>query len=238
MCLLISQYILAAHCFQNKGLVVKCPAANVLAILGKFDLNVDDEHESKKHSVRDIILHPDWKFSEDKYDADIAVVVLTQKTEYSNGIWPICLPLASNEEVVGTGTVVGWGKSQHSEGLHYSATPNKIEIPAVNSSHCYTTTDLGQISSVRAFCGGYENQEKGPCLGDSGSGFFIRTASNWVLQGIVSSGLFELQRGCDINTFSLYTNVARFIEWITQTVEDTVEVEWSYENIDCDEKTL
>jgi hypothetical protein len=99
---------IAAHCFQNKGERSITPAGYVAALLGKFNLNVTDEYGSKRVLVWDIILHPDWNFNEEKFNADIAVVVLDKIVLFSRQIQSVCLPQPSLEEVTGNGFVVGW----------------------------------------------------------------------------------------------------------------------------------
>lgn len=202
-------------------------------------MSVADEFGSSKALVFDIIIHPDWKFNERKFDADIAVVVLTEPVDLSDEIQLVCLPLPSVDEVASgtaevSGKVVGWGKSEPVNS--HSSTPNELLVPAINSSHCYTTFHhLGSISSNRMFCGGYESQSKAPCLGDSGSGFYLfdPLSGTWNVQGIVSASFVDFDDGCDVNKFSLYTNVARFIDWIRLVLVDTREVNWKQIEFDC-----
>lgn len=202
------------------------PPELVEALIGKYDLNVTDEFGSKSSLVSDIILHPDWKWNEEKFDADISVVILMEKVVFSRQIQPVCLPKPSYDEVTGNGFVVGWGKSENTgyNRYDYESRPNELRIPAVNASHCYTTFFiLGAFSSNRAFCGGYENRGRAPCLGDSGGGFYMRDKS-WKIRGIVSASIVDLDTGCDIYKFSLYTNVAKFIIWIKKSMKTAREI--------------
>lgn len=206
--------------------------------MGKYDLSVNDEYGAKSSLVWDVLLHPDWNFNEERFDADISIAVLTDAIEFSRQIQPVCLPRPSYEEVQGKGIVVGWGKSEYSgsrPGAH-DTTPNKIIIPAVNGTHCYTTFYvLGSISSNRAFCGGYKDQGKAPCMGDSGGGFYFRDPSlSWDIRGIVSASVIDEEHGCDINKFTIYTNVARFTDWIADVVESTTTVIWQYVDFSCE----
>lgn len=208
----------------------------MLALVGKYDLKVDDEFGTKVSLVWDVVLHPDWNFNEEKFDADIAIAVLTDRVEFSNHIQPVCLPKLSHDEVSGDGTVVGWGKSK-ADHVH-DVIPNELVVPAVNSSHCYTKFHiLGKISSNRAFCGGFDNQGKAPCLGDSGSGFYLKdtSASSWNVRGIVSASIIDFDYGCDINKYSLYTNVARFVPWILNVQKETEVVVRSYIEFQCED---
>lgn len=215
---------------------MKLTTLDAFAFAGKFDLVIKEEIGSHKSSITNILLHPDWNFNDLKYDADIAIIVLRTEVDYSEGIQPICLPPSSTEEVTGVGTVVGWGKNEASGSFYHATVPSKLDVPAINSSHCYTTFNLGKFSSNRAFCGGYENQGKAPCLGDSGGGFYLKQEAKWSVRGIVSDALVDEEHGCDINKFSLYTNVARFIDWIEKSMLETKEIIWQLVELHCEEK--
>lgn len=218
----------AAHCFQSKAQRRKLKPHHVSVWIGKYDLETREEFGSKLVKVWDIVLHPDWNYNNEKYDADIAIVVLQELIEYNTQVQPACLPPPSFDEVVGNGIVVGWGESEYSE-RKAETKPRKVEIPAINSSFCYTKFPrLASFSSVHAFCGGYDNRATAPCLGDSGSGFYLfnNASSSWSVRGIVSGAIKDIVHGCDVNKYTLYTNVARFIDWINSVMKDTKEVAW------------
>lgn len=227
-------FFLAAHCFQNKGQQHKISERFVRALLGKHDLSFLDELGAKSCSILEIIIHPDWDFNEEKFDADISLVVLTQSFEFNTQIQPVCLPEKSYNEFLEIGIVAGWGKSEGSGNA--AMTPSQLSVPSVNASHCFTTfPKLATFASNRAFCGGYVNQQKAPCLGDSGGGFYLRDSSIWKIKGIVSGSLFSEEYGCDINKYSLYTNVGWFTEWIEEKMMETMEVEWESVEFQCKE---
>lgn len=188
-------------------------------MLGKFNLSIPNEAGSLNASVSSIVIHPDWNNENFKFDSDIAIAVLTDAVQFSKRIKPILLPKMDFDEVVGVGTIFGWGKSEHSDERFFDSTPSKLLVPAINSSYCYSTfPQLAVHTSVTLFCGGYEDMRKGPCIGDSGGGFYMKDSStnSWNVRGIVSGSLVDMQFGCDVNKFSLFTNVARFIEWIEE----------------------
>lgn len=213
---------------------MKREANEVLCKLGRHDLSDAYEDGAQNYLVSDIVVHPSWNFTSAKYDSDIAIIVLLDLVEFNDYIQTICLPTPNYNEVSGMGLVVGWGKSEHSEGQNYDPTPSKVEVPAVNSSYCYSTyPKLAQHAAVSVFCGGYEDKGKAPCMGDSGGGFYIKTKDVWNVRGIVSGSLSDNVLGCDINKFQFYTNVARYIEWITKVMEKTLELVWKYVKIEC-----
>lgn len=207
------------------------------ALLGKHDLSVPNEFGAKSSSIWEIILHPDWNFNVEKFDADIAVAVLTQSFRFDNQICSVCLPEKSHNEVTSEGIVVGWGKSESSGPSESLTTPTQLTVPAINASQCFTTSPkLSFFASNRAFCGGYIKEQKAPCLGDSGGGFYSRSYSSWIVEGIVSGSLFSEEHGCDINSYSLYTNVAWFTEWIEKLVGETMETTWDLVEFKCVER--
>lgn len=219
----------AAHCFQYKEYLTPLEPANVNVLIGRYNLSNQNEVGSKIVSVQKIILHPDWDIRDVKYDSDIAIVVLAEAMEFGDQIQPICLPDASNREPVGHGTVTGWGQS--SVEAFNDETPNKLVMPVINASYCYTKfPKLADYASHRTFCAGFENQERGSCAGDSGGGFFIKDSKDfyWKVHGIVSGSLVGEKYGCDVNSFGIYTNVGVFRNWIDQEIgktRDTIKLE-------------
>lgn len=80
------------------------------------------------------------------------------------------------------------------------------------------------------------NESKGPCSGDSGSGFYLRNelAKVFELKGIVSASLSELSHGCDIEVYSLYTDVAKFVDWIRMEMKKLpMKTVWEDVEFDC-----
>lgn len=228
----------AAHCFKEKNGDYVLPPQYVSAFTGKYNLNIVDELGSTEHSVWEILIHPDWKSRDERYDADISVVVLRDAVEFTTKFMPVCLPQPS--DVVTTGFVVGWGKSNVSEESSEKLvpTPNQLEVPAVNKSHCLASVPgIEFYASDRTFCGGYLNQSKSTCIGDSGGGFYLRSSSShrFNLAGIISSSMADFYKGCDNEVYSLFTNVAKFVEWIGEKMEKTKQIVWKAVEFECKE---
>jgi secreted trypsin-like serine protease len=91
------------------------------------------------------------------------------------------------------------------------------------------------IASTTSFCAGYEDQGKGACLGDSGGGFYSLESleSPWIVRGIVSGSLLDQNKQCDVNAFELFTNVARFADWIGKVMEDSRNEKLEFVNFEC-----
>lgn len=89
---------------------------------------------------------------------------------------------------------------------------------ALNDSYCYTTDRfLAIFSSQRTFCGGGEGGS--PNKGDSGGGFFVLSGSVWMQYGIISASIADSSGAVLPNTFSVYTNVKSFKNWIENIVQ-------------------
>lgn len=68
-------------------------------------------------------------------------------------------------------------------------------------------------------CAGTLDDNRGPCTGDSGGGFVIKSGDRWMLRGIVSGGFSDNSRiTCDVTLYSLYTDVAKFRRWIERVM--------------------
>ena len=203
------------------------PVERVTAYLGKFNLSSPDDSKITTSSVFNVFIHPDWDTQNESFDADIAVVVLDEIIEFNDFIQPACLP--TTDEVSGTGAVVGFTKNPNhliSFGF-FETTIMKLEVLAMNSSHCSAIVPrLSRFSSKKMFCGHYNDHREIPCIDDSG--FFFasdRPKSPVIVKGIVSTSLLDRSRNiCHVSEFTGYTNVGSFIEWIEDVIEDTKSV--------------
>lgn len=162
--LITSQHVLtAAHCVESKKKARKKPA-DIVVFLGRHSLSSTLETDSVTENVKDILVHPDWKTENKKYDADFAILVLEQAVEFSHFIQPVCLTddfaIAEYED----GFVVGWGQSSVAQ---QEDVPNQILIRSLTDTNCLQDEwELGRIFSNRSFCAGGRGSV--PCKGDSG----------------------------------------------------------------------
>jgi hypothetical protein len=63
--------------------------------------------------VSQFILHPSWNPNELKFNADVALAILSSAVQYNNYIRPVCLPPArsNNQDIENRNAfVAGWGK--------------------------------------------------------------------------------------------------------------------------------
>lgn len=155
-------------------------------------------------------MHPDWNPNIESFDADIAVLVLANDVAFSATVQPICL---TKSQAITNGFVVGYGKSEDTTKAHENI-PKILKTPIYKNDDCFLKNYLlATLSSKRTFCGG-TGTGTGVCSGDSGSGLIVFDKNAYYLRGIVSSSLFNQQRQCDVNTYSIFTNVAYYVDWI------------------------
>lgn len=228
----------AAHCFQPKYQDDRLDPESIEAHFNLIDMTAPiNGSQTVQIDVLDIIVHPKWSTFNDKFDADIAIVILYDKVQFSDFIQPVCLPNRDKIRVSEFGYLAGWGKTDNSlRGRDYSEVLMELETLTLNASFCYENfkevSNIASDHSDHMFCGGFENQTTGACTGDSGGGFYTIEdgTSPFVIEGIVSSGLLDNFKQCRIDQPSLYTNVAWYIDWINEEVEklETKEVE-----LDC-----
>lgn len=189
-------------------------------MFGAHDLNDLFQTGALSGSPSEILLHPDWNPNNQKYDADIAAIILDDEVPYTKYIRPVCLP--PNEIVAKEGYVIGWGKSEDTTKEHENI-PKQIKIPIHPNEHCFLESpEFTKISSKRTICGGARDGI-GPCLGDSGSGLIVKNGNVFYLKGLVSASLTN-QGQCDVTNFALYTNVEKFLSWIEAPTEESVAV--------------
>lgn len=151
------------------------------------------------------------------FDADIAIITLEDPVQFTKYIQPICL----NPSNATNGIVVGYGKSEDLTKEHENI-PKIIDTPIHDNANCFLKNhDLVDLSSNRTFCGGNGNGQ-GVCTGDSGSGLYVFSQQAFYLRGVVSSSLFSFGQSCDVDTYSVFTDVNHFNGWIEDNLEGSV----------------
>jgi secreted trypsin-like serine protease len=195
---------------------------DVRVLLGVHDLNDQFEVGKEIRSVKSIFVHPDWNPDVITFDADIASIFLEKEIIFNNYIQPICLWVGQTEPQVTSLVLVGYGKSEDETKKHENI-PKVLTLPIHTQEDCFLKNQgLVAISSKRTFCAGSADGT-GACLGDSGGGLYLKLLNTYFLRGIVSSSLRRGQ-SCDVNTYSVYTDVLKYKNWI-KTLKDDKEDE-------------
>ncbi|CAG9812305.1 unnamed protein product [Chironomus riparius] len=204
-----TKIITAAHCIHEKHSTRQTTAHEIRVLLGVYDLNDQYEVGRFTAAVKSIEIHPDWNPNIVSFDADIAIITLEEPVQFTKYIQPICL----NSPVSSKGFVVGYGKSEDLLKNHENI-PKIIETPIHENANCFLKNQqLVSISSSRTFCGG-SGDGQGVCTGDSGSGLFVIYQQTFYLRGIVSSSLFKFGQSCDVDSYSVFTDISHFNGWI------------------------
>jgi secreted trypsin-like serine protease len=235
--------ITAAHCVQSKQEYSARKAEEATFYLGKHNIELLSEQNYIMSPVTQFAVHPDWDTNDDRYDADIAIAVLTRKISFNKFMIPICLwtSTSNTDDLVGkTGVIAGWGKTEIN--ALTSPIPKWAEIPVVNLLTCIRSNDaFNKLTSDRTFCAGNKVEGSGPCNGDSGQntdrkllknvfklllktisggGLIAKSGDKWYLRGVVSSSLIDsAQSSCDTNNFAVFTDVSKFTQWIQGFVQ-------------------
>lgn len=206
--------VTAAHCLRLSDRTYQ--PHDVVLYLGRNNIVDPIDSDVKAAYVKQIIVHNDYMTNGTSYDADIAIILLQERVQFTEFIRPICL-WSGDDSVSGIegqlGTVVGWGRDEVGNAL--TAEPKKITIPVVSEAECLRSSDTYRyITSQRTFCAG-DRDGTGPCNGDSGSGLAFKIDNKWMLRGIVSAALADpISSTCNLGEYVVFTDVAKFVGWI------------------------
>jgi secreted trypsin-like serine protease len=121
--------------------------------------------------------------------------------------------------------VVGFGVRNFKPPIEMSDTLQRADLPIVPYEKCFQTgndaTFWNRLIPGENFCAGYKNGTS-TCQGDSGGGIAFQFNGRWFLRGIVSFG--PVRKGtefCDPNNYSIFLDVAHYLEWIEKSIEQT-----------------
>lgn len=89
-----------------KGGEIKLQPEDILAYVGAFDLDETEDRNVAERSISDVVIHKDWKYDDVKYDADLAILFLSEPVEFSEFIQPVCLTSDTSIQDENMGTVV------------------------------------------------------------------------------------------------------------------------------------
>ena len=134
---------------------------------------------------------------------------------------PICLPLEPDSQSPGKRALVtGWGSTE--DGSAISQTLRKVQLPVLPNEVCvraYRDQPFVRIWQRQLCAGGVRARDS--CNGDSGgplqSVAVYGGRPRFVQHGIVSFG----RRNCALqDSPGVYTNVAYYLDWILDTMEE------------------
>ncbi|KAK6619889.1 hypothetical protein RUM44_006289 [Polyplax serrata] len=203
--------VTAGHC------VARASARQVQVTLGDYVINSAIEPlPAYTFGVREIRVHPYFKFTPQADRFDVAVLRLDRPVQYMPHIAPICLP-EKNEDFLGQyGWAAGWGALQAGSRLR-PKTLQAVDVPVIDNRQCerwHKSNGINVVIYDEMMCAGYRNGGKDSCQGDSGGPLMLEKANRWYLIGIVSAGYSCAQRGQP----GIYHRVAHTVDWISYII--------------------
>ncbi|KAG4076581.1 hypothetical protein HA402_001868 [Bradysia odoriphaga] len=212
----------AAHCIHNKQAPSQIKAHHLKVYLGVHNLSEKDEVGVIQANIEDIRVHPDWDpYFTSHFNADLAILVLSENVSFTKTIRPVCLPADSTDTNSQTidlrGMVVGWDVTGSN---NWEYIQRQASITAVNDTYCYHKDEAAPtFSSNHTFCGGFGDGY--PTPGDSGGGYFVLQDKTWVQYGIISVTRTNRTGHALPSSIQIYTNLKSFKRWIMTTVKET-----------------
>ncbi|XP_075429363.1 coagulation factor IX [Ascaphus truei] len=193
--------VTAAHCFLTGG--------EFTVVVGEHNTEVSDGTEQYL-KVSQVILHPTYNASQNKYNNDIALIELEKPMELNSYATPICIGDWDFTEnllkKVAVSMVTGWGD------VRFQGRPatvlQKLMVPYIDRATCKKSSRFSVF--VNMFCAGYADQARDSCQGDSGGPHVTEYNNVWFLTGITSWG----EKCAQKDKFGVYTRVSKFTTWI------------------------
>lgn len=217
--LISEKYVLtAAHCTEKTSMYQGNVASAKVVNVGALDLEdeVNYVNTSQNIEIKRTIPHP--KYTINSVYHDIALVELKQNAKLSPFVKPICLPTDDDTSHIKV-AALGWGSAINDR---LRGLLQKVKLPLVNKAECETTynqirSELPEGLLPEMLCYGGE-EGKDSCKGAGGGPILAPNTEifcSYTLVGITSA---RLKDTCAKGVPALYTNVAKYLDWIEQNV--------------------
>ncbi|KAG5671657.1 hypothetical protein PVAND_001847 [Polypedilum vanderplanki] len=210
--------ITASHCFQEKNSDYKRSFDEVYLLANIIDLKQIDE--TYRIELKEVIIHPKWNVKNSKYEGDITLLQFKDNLSFNENIQPICLSYEGIEKIP-LGKVISFIDLEKDDPGYYNHHYDKIHNYAqlfemsIRSECTVSQPRFNEIATNKTFCAG----GSGPCLetGTSGSGMVVEKNGRFYLRGIVSASFIDFT-GCDNYTYTLFTDVLKYKDWIERII--------------------
>ena len=206
------EFILTAgHCCEYRD------PESFTVVVGEHDRSTTDLGQ-RSRSVSKVIIHP--SFTSTTLNNDFCLLQLSSKLEWSETVYPVCLPKTCDDECTNSGSgqgdyimITGWGTTQE-EGSS-SRILQKARVPMQNRVTCTKNYEAEDVTITdQMICAGYSSGGIDACQGDSGGPMVCPKWGFFQQDGVTSFGL-----GCARpNLFGVYSRVCTAIEWIDYTI--------------------
>lgn len=195
-----------------------------VARLGELDLDnmINDRAKPLDILIERIIYHEGYDTQ--KYNNNIALLVLTKSVTFNKLIQPICLPVSLDMKKVEKSHnmpfVAGWGSINASPQNNDMSSTSlmEVQVPISNLTACKQAyTSFKTVIDDKVICAGYPEGGKDSCRGDSGGPLMWSKRKQFYLIGIVSYGFKE----CGHPGYpGVYTKVSSYMDWILDNIDD------------------
>lgn len=206
--LISNEFILtAAHCVTNY--------MNIVA--GEYNLIEKEGYEQERRVVR-AFKHP--QYNKNNVDNDIALLKVDPPLEYTQKVWPACLPEPSEElkpELIAK--IVGWGAYSYQRQpdgkpqVLRDDTLRQADVPVVDFEECKNSYG-DDLESHHVICAGYKEGGADSCAGDSGGPLLIEKDNRWHVYGVTSFGDECGKEG----KYGIYSKTSAYVQWIRRIV--------------------
>ncbi|XP_040831049.1 serine protease 38 [Ochotona curzoniae] len=207
---ILSEYwvLSAAHCFYREKNIKTFDL-----YVGLINLLRANNH-TQWFEVNRVILHPTYQLNH-PVGADVALVQLKSRIEFSDFVLPVCLPPVGLNLSRLSCWATGWGLI--SQQGHSSDELQEVQLPLIPRTLCQLLYGHPSYITQDMLCAGDIWHLKTVCEGDSGGPLVCEVNETWVQIGIVSWG-----RGCTQPVFpGVYARVSHFSRWIRYNIEVT-----------------
>jgi len=177
---------------------------------GQHNIRLPDPHEEVRR-VKAGFLHPNYTWNDREYD--IGLVKLRNELAFTEYIQPIDLYLVPEPTPGVLCEATGWGVTEQG-GMFLASALQKVTVPLISDQTCFDT--FQSLMRDDMLCAGEEGKDS--CSGDSGGPLVcpLGPEGQKILTGVTSWG-----QGCgQPGKPGVYTEVAYFVDWIRQTMED------------------
>ncbi|AUI67923.1 S1 family peptidase [Beggiatoa leptomitoformis] len=207
--LIAPEWILtAAHCTYDENTKIIYRASELMVSIAENNLTVTAITQTPR-KISSIILHPQHNFDDYIPYADMALLKL--ETPITT-ITPVRLAdtYTSLDEAGVMATVLGWGQPTQHSSPNYSEILKKADVPIVSLNICNEPRSYNGTLDDTLLCAGYAQGGADACLGDSGGGLVVNTATGWQQIALVSFG-----QGCGLaNYYGVYTRTTTYLSFI------------------------
>lgn len=219
----------AAHCVRSQLV------ANLLVRTGGHTLSKSSGNSlmgflERDYFVDSIVMHTDFskydnltgnqifKSSANTNNADIALLKLRNDIQWNEHAWPVCFPQKEAGNFSGhDAIVIGWGKLNEKSD-DFSNELQKVKLNIIDNKLCqnwFRQAGREMAINERIICAGFKAGGKDACHGDSGGPLLSKVNGQYVVVGVVSTGI-----GCARPLLpGLYSRVSSYVDWIEKHVQ-------------------